>query len=86
MERYDVEIFSQVTEILAQVCGEPQILENPEIELIETGLLDSLALIELLAVLEDRFELELSPSRIDPIIWHKAETIAKLVEEQRKWG
>ena len=86
MKQYHGEILSRVTEILAQVCGESQILQNPEIELIETGLLDSLALIELLAALEDQFGLELSPSRIDPIVWHKAETIAKLVEAQGKWG
>lgn len=86
MKQYHGEILSRVTEILAQVCGESQILQNPEIELIETGLLDSLALIELLEALEDQFGLELSPSRIDPIVWHKAETIAKLVEAQGKWG
>lgn len=69
-----------VAQILFSLC-EDEAVFTPGLDLIESGLLDSLALIELFAVLEDH-GIELQPTRIDRSKLHTVEGIAALIAEQ----
>ena len=55
---------TEVLEILAEACGDPRVLENPDLDLREGDLLDSFAWVQLLELLEDRFGLELWPTQV----------------------
>ncbi|SDN24671.1 D-alanine--poly(phosphoribitol) ligase subunit DltC [Acetanaerobacterium elongatum] len=73
----------EVLAILAQVCGEREILQNDELDLFETGLLDSLALINLLDELEERLNIVIQPSQVKRECWRTPRNIVELVEANR---
>lgn len=52
-----------IKKILYEICEDENVY-NPDFDLIESGLLDSLAMIELFARLEEE-GIELQPTRID---------------------
>ena len=70
----------EVLAILARVCGEQEILQNDEYDLFESGLLDSLALINLLDELEDRLNIVIQPSQVKRECWRTPKRIIELVE------
>ena len=55
----------RVLEILASFCEEDAVKEDLNIDLFETGLLDSLAFIEMMIELEDAFGITITPSERD---------------------
>ena len=50
--------------MLEELCGDEIVRENPDIDLLEEGLIDSLDYIELLLKIEDEFGLKMSPSEL----------------------
>lgn len=66
-----------VREILLNVCG-PEALE-PNVDLLESGLLDSLAMIELLEALAD-IGVEIQPTEIEKDCFCTVENIARTAE------
>lgn len=54
----------KVLEILAEVCEDDDIRNNVDIELLDSGLLDSLGYAELLARIEDEIGVVISPSEV----------------------
>ena len=68
-----------VRELLREVCGD-ETAGNEGVDLIESGLLDSLALIELFSRLEEQ-GIELQPTRIDRSKLRTAEGIEEVVRE-----
>ena len=54
-----------VLELVAQACGSEQVLAEPDLDLVEAGLLASLALVELLVGIEDRVGVEVPPTEVD---------------------
>ncbi len=73
-----------VRRLLAEVCGDEE-AGREGVDLIESGLLDSLALIDLFARLEDE-GIELYPTRIDRECLRTAEGIEALVREAQRGG
>lgn len=75
----------EILHILAEVCEEDQVKTDPDLELVESGLLDSLAFAELLAELEDQLGLVIAPSEVQR---SDMDTPAKIVAlaESRKQG
>ncbi|MEG2174501.1 MAG: phosphopantetheine-binding protein [Oscillospiraceae bacterium] len=71
----------QFFEILCRVCGSSEPRDCLGLDLVETGLLDSLAIISLLDELEDAFGIVLSPTEVSPTVWHSANAI---LEEVRR--
>ncbi len=65
--------------LLARVCGCAAGELGEDTELLDSGLLDSLAMITLLGELEDRFGIELQPSRIGRENWKTPRSIERLV-------
>ena len=68
-----------VAELLFSLC-EDQAVFAPDTDLIESGLLDSLAMVELFAALED-YGIELQPTQIDRTKLHTVAGIQSLVAE-----
>lgn len=54
----------RILEMLAYACGEPAILTQPDLDLFQNGLLDSLAVITFITALDDEFGIELQLTQI----------------------
>ncbi|MDR3136834.1 MAG: phosphopantetheine-binding protein [Coriobacteriales bacterium] len=63
MQRSD--IVDRVTALIVDMTGEPQIATEPNSDLFASGLLDSLAAVELLVALEDEFSVEIPPTAVE---------------------
>ena len=68
-----------VKQLLANACGSPQAL-SPGVDLIETGLLDSLAMITFLTDLEE-YGIEIQPTQVNPSQFRTLEGILALVKQ-----
>lgn len=68
-----------VTEILYKICNDENVY-NLDFDLIESGLLDSLAFIELFSTLEDN-GIFLNPTRIDRNLLRTPRSIQVLIDE-----
>lgn len=54
----------KVLEILEEICEDDVIREELDINLFDTGLLDSLGLVELLVQIDEKLNIIISPSEI----------------------
>ncbi|MBQ1848250.1 MAG: D-alanine--poly(phosphoribitol) ligase subunit 2 [Clostridia bacterium] len=70
---------TDVTKLLYEICEDEAVFE-PGVDLIESGLLDSFAVIELFSALEDR-GIVLYPTRIDRNKLRTADGIRELISE-----
>ncbi len=68
-----------VPELLFEICEDENVY-NPDFDLIESGLLDSFAFIELFSRLED-YGINIQPTRIDRNLLRTPRTIEKLIQE-----
>ena len=68
-----------ITKILYEICEDDAVLD-PDCELIESGILDSLAFIELFSYLEDE-GIMIQPTRIDRTLLKTPRSIAALIEK-----
>jgi D-alanine--poly(phosphoribitol) ligase subunit 2 len=59
----------QVLAILRQVAETDQVLKDPELRLYQTGVLDSLATVNLMAAFSDELGVEISPAEFDREAW-----------------
>lgn len=71
-----------VKKILYEICEDENVY-NSDFDLIESGLLDSLAMIELFAKLEDE-GVEIQPTRIDRKKLRTPRGIEEIVNEKTK--
>jgi D-alanine--poly(phosphoribitol) ligase subunit 2 len=55
----------QVLEIFIEVTGNDEIAEDLDLDLFEAGLLDSLAIIEVLLQLEEKLGIKLQPTDLE---------------------
>ncbi len=69
-------------EILMEICEDERVLD-PSIDLLESGILDSFAFIELFSYLEDE-GIELQPTRIDHNSLRSIDGIQKLIDDYLK--
>lgn len=72
----------RIIDIIEEVSGYRGLRENREADLLHYEILDSLAFIELLTILEDEFDIEIQPTQIEPDTWRSLDKIVKLVEEK----
>ena len=74
-----------IVRILRTVGTEPD-ADLEGLDLVGSGVLDSLGFIELVNALEDAYGIEIQPTQIDPDAWRSVESIealvARLVEAQ----
>lgn len=74
----------QLLDILAEVCEEEEVKTDLDLELVESGLLDSLAFAELLAQLEDQLGVVIAPSEIQRTDMDTPAKILALVESRKQ--
>lgn len=58
------EMKEKALDLLAEICEDAEVKDNPELELFENELLDSLTVAELLVAIEDEFGLVIPPTEI----------------------
>lgn len=84
MIRSDKEIIMEekLLELLAELCEDEVVMEDRDIELFESGLLDSLAFAELLFAIEDEFGIIIAPSEVERADIDTPNKIVELVKER----
>lgn len=72
-----MEFKDQVIELLAEICQDEVVKEDPNIDLFESGLLDSFGTVELLVQVEERFEITVPITEFDRETWNTPNHIAQ---------
>ena len=70
-----------VLEIIKDVTGLSEIDENAD--LIDDGILDSLAFIELINEIDDRLNIEIQPTQVSLDVWRSVDNIAEMLENEK---
>ena len=74
----------RIIDIIIELTEYKELKENPNIDLLENNILDSLAFLELISSLEDEFDIEIQPTQIDTTSWRYVDSIVKMVENLKK--
>lgn len=74
----------RIIQILEEITGENNLNLNNNVDLLEEGIIDSLAFVELTMALEEKFEIEIQPTQVSLDTWRSIEKIARLVEKLKK--
>ena len=69
---------TEIKSLLFEICEDERVYD-PGIDLMESGLMDSYAMIELFAILEDQ-GIEIQPTRIDRNMLRTVEGIKQLID------
>ena len=56
---------SRLLDIIEEIADDPVVRAEPDIDLFEEGLLDSIAAIELLVTIESEFNVRISPTELE---------------------
>ena len=75
-------IEQEVVDILADICDDDAGREERDIDLFEAGLLDSLAGIEVLVAIEERFGVEIAPTEVERAEMNSVNKIIDRVAER----
>lgn len=70
-------------EILERICEDDIVKSNPDIDLFETDLMDSLGFAELLADIEDELGILIAPSEVDRSTFNTPNRILTYLETRR---
>lgn len=76
-----MDIYNRVMEIVIELTGSEELKENPDLDLIEEDIIDSLAFIELIDTLNEEFDIEIVPTQMPKDTWRSIKNISKVVEE-----
>lgn len=74
----------KVLDILEELCEDDIVKKDMDVNLFETGLLDSLAFVELLYSFEENFGIIISPSEINREDVSTPNKIITILEERNK--
>lgn len=72
------EVESKMLDLLEEVCDDEAVREERDIDLFEAGLLDSMAAIEVLVGIEERFGVEIAPTEVER---DEMNTVNKIVDQ-----
>lgn len=70
----------KIINIIEEVSGYENLRENLDVDLLQNEILDSLAFIELISTLNDKFNIEIQPTQVKPETWRNVDKIVELVE------
>lgn len=73
----------EILELLAEICEDDVVKQNPGTELFESGLMDSLGFAEFLVGLDEQFDIVISPSEVERKDIDTPEKILELIEARR---
>jgi D-alanine--poly(phosphoribitol) ligase subunit 2 len=71
-----IELKNEIIEILTEICQDEVVKENPDIDLFQSGLLDSFGTVELLIQIEERLDILVPISEFDRELWNTPNNIA----------
>ena len=72
-----MEFKNEIITLLAEICQDDVIKENPDIDLFDTGLLDSFGTVELLVLVEERLGITVPITEFDRDVWNTPNNIAQ---------
>ncbi len=72
------ELEAQLLDLLEEICEEPAVREERDIDLFEAGLLDSMAAIEVLVAIEENFGVEIAPTAVER---EEMNTVNKIIHQ-----
>ena len=67
---------------LVRITGTDEVRQNPEINLYDEDVLDSLGTVELIVALGEKFKIEISPAQINRQLWATPQKIITYVSER----
>lgn len=76
MDRNELE--AEVLDMLEDICDDEGVREERDIDLFAAGLLDSLAAIEVLVEIEERFGVDIAPTAVER---SEMNTVNKIIEQ-----
>lgn len=76
MDRNELE--AEVLDMLEDICDDEAVREEHDIDLFAAGLLDSLAAIEVLVEIEERFGVDIAPTAVER---SEMNTVNKIIEQ-----
>ncbi len=72
------EVENTMLDLLEEVCDDGAVREERDIDLFEAGLLDSMAAIEVLVGIEERFGVEIAPTEVER---EEMNTVNKIIHQ-----
>ncbi|MBE6468433.1 MAG: D-alanine--poly(phosphoribitol) ligase subunit DltC [Coriobacteriaceae bacterium] len=76
MDREELE--EQVLDMLEEICDDEAVREERDIDLFDAGLLDSMAAIEVLVAIEERFGVDIAPTAVER---YEMNTVNKIIRQ-----
>lgn len=70
----------KIIEMIIRLTEYEELRNNPDVNLIEEDILDSLAFIELIEELENEFDIEIQPTQVSNDTWEYVDNIVTMVE------
>jgi D-alanine--poly(phosphoribitol) ligase subunit 2 len=70
-----------ITDILTELTGTDAVESQPDINLFDEGLLDSIGTVEMLVLIEEKLGLAIPPSEFDRELWATPNMIVSQVEK-----
>lgn len=70
----------KIVEMIIRLTEYEELRHNPDVNLIEEDILDSLAFIELIEELENEFNIEIQPTQVSNDTWEYVDNIVTMVE------
>ena len=74
----------RIIEIIEKITEYKELKNNTDIDLLENEILDSLAFIELIEMLNEEFNIELQPTQIKPNTWRSVKSISEYIQQLKK--
>ncbi|MBU8878827.1 D-alanine--poly(phosphoribitol) ligase subunit DltC [Bacillus sp. FJAT-29790] len=71
----------QVIALVAEVCQDDIVKDDPNIDLFDAGLLDSIGTVELLVLIEERFGINVPITEFDRETWATPNKIAERIAD-----
>ena len=71
----------KIIEIIYEISENEEFKANPDIDLIENEVIDSMDFLELISCIEETFNIELIVSQIPSSVWRKVNSISEMIEE-----
>lgn len=72
----------KIMSVILENCDDKIIYRNKDINLFETGLLDSMGFIELLAAFEEEFDIEIEPAEIKKERMSTPDQLVRFIENK----
>ena len=75
------EVEEKMLDMLEEVCGDEEVRDHRDEDLVELGFLDSMAAVELLVDIEDEFGVSIAPTEVER---EEMNTVNLIIEQVEK--